>query len=80
MVLLCKKMNCGYFIGALGVCIGVASGMFNHIQFPEELEFTENNNNEFGKHQWVNGFIYGISSTLLIGSFCLGRCHAIKTA
>jgi hypothetical protein len=73
-------MSCGYFVGAVGVCIGVASGLFNKIQFPEEFTITDDTINEFGQHQWVNGFIYGISSTLLMSSFCFGRMRAIKTA
>jgi hypothetical protein len=69
-------MICGYLFGAAGICIGILT----YITFPEEIEITDNTITKFGQYQWINGFFYGISSTLLVGSFCLGRCHAIKTA
>jgi hypothetical protein len=70
--------NIDYILGACGLVVGlngIATSMHTQIQFPEGSivnNLTQEFISDYGMHQWINGFIYGLSLTLMVGSFCLG--------
>ena len=70
--------NLDYIIGACGIAVGIkgiATSMYTKIHYPEGADLTDVAKEyiaDYGLHQWVNGFIYGLSLTLMVGSFTLG--------
>ncbi len=76
-----------YILGACGIAVGIngiATSMYTKIHYPEGAVVTDVAKEyiaDYGVHQWINGFIYGLSMTLLVGSFCLGvSSRSAKTA
>ena len=67
-----------YILGACGLVVGIngiATSMYSAIEFPEGARISgpaAEYISDYGKHQWMNGFLYGLSATLLVGSFALG--------
>jgi hypothetical protein len=70
--------NMDYILGACGLVVGlngIATSMHTTLAYPEGANVTEYAKeyiSDYGRHQWMNGFIYGLSLTLMVGSFCLG--------
>ena len=70
--------NIDYILGACGVAVavnGIATSLYTKINFPEGAQVTDAATQyiaDYGLRQWFNGFIYGLSLTLMAGSFALG--------
>ena len=70
--------NLDYIVGACGIAVGIngiATSMYTKINYPEGADMTDVAKEyiaDYGLHQWINGFIYGLSLTLMVGSFALG--------
>lgn len=70
--------NINYILGACGLAVGangIATSLYTNINFPEGAVVTDVAKEyiaDYGLHQWLNGFIYGMSLTLMVGSFTLG--------
>lgn len=77
--------NLDYMVGACGIAVGingVATSMYSKIHYSECADLTDMAKKyiaDYGLHQWINGFIYGLSLTLMVGSFTLGLSRKLAS-